>query len=290
MKCFAVSAALFLGCVPSFAAYTVQLTETGGNVVAVGNGTLNTTALAAPTPSGYNAFLISLNAVVIVGPESGTAVENRAGISGPISAGTSAALVIADTGSGDKVGVQGGSGALVTDSGYVSGTPLSSTSTWNGATFASLGLTPGRYVWTWGSGGTADSFTLLIGLVQTITFTSIAPAGAILGDAPYVIAATGGGSGNAVVFTIDAAAAGVCSIVGATVSFTGVGTCVVNANQAGGSGYAPALQAQQSFNVAAAPMAAPTSIPTLSEWALVLTSFIVAMLGIAQVRRATTDE
>ena len=140
MKCFAVSAALFLGCVPSFAAYTVQLTETGGNVVAVGNGTLNTTALAAPTPSGYNAFLISLNAVVIVGPESGTAVENRAGISGPISAGTSAALVIADTGSGDKVGVQGGSGALVTDSGYVSGTPLSSTSTWNGATFASLGF------------------------------------------------------------------------------------------------------------------------------------------------------
>jgi len=47
--------------------------------------------------------------------------------------------------------------------GYVSNAPLSTTSTWNGRTFASMGLVPGAYVWTWGSGGTADSFTLQIG-------------------------------------------------------------------------------------------------------------------------------
>jgi len=47
--------------------------------------------------------------------------------------------------------------------GYVSGNPLSDTSTYNNATFASLGVTPGTYVWTWGTGTHADSFTLQIG-------------------------------------------------------------------------------------------------------------------------------
>jgi hypothetical protein len=45
-------------------------------------------------------------------------------------------------------------------SGYVSGTSLSDTSTYDGATFASLGVTPGVYKWTWGSGTNADSFKL----------------------------------------------------------------------------------------------------------------------------------
>jgi hypothetical protein len=48
-------------------------------------------------------------------------------------------------------------------SGYVSGNLLSSTSTWDNATFTSLGVTPGTVVWTWGSGAHADSFTLQIG-------------------------------------------------------------------------------------------------------------------------------
>jgi hypothetical protein len=44
-------------------------------------------------------------------------------------------------------------------SGYVSGSELSSSATWDNATFASLGVTPGSFVWTWGNG--ADQrFTL----------------------------------------------------------------------------------------------------------------------------------
>jgi hypothetical protein len=46
--------------------------------------------------------------------------------------------------------------------GYVSGARLSDTSTYDGATFASLGVTPGRYEWTWGSGAN-QNFTLVIG-------------------------------------------------------------------------------------------------------------------------------
>jgi hypothetical protein len=84
---------------------------------------------------------------------------------------------------------------------------------------------------------------------QTIAFTSTAPAGAVVGGATYAVTATGGVSGNAVTFTIDAASSGVCTIAGSTVSFTGVGTCTIDANQAGNANYNAATQAQQSFAV-----------------------------------------
>ena len=35
--------------------------------------------------------------------------------------------------------------------------------TFNSATFASLGLTPGTYEWTWGTGLRNQNFTLIIG-------------------------------------------------------------------------------------------------------------------------------
>ena len=41
-----------------------------------------------------------------------------------------------------------------------SGAPLSETSTYLKASLASLGLTPGAYVYNWGSGDHADSFTI----------------------------------------------------------------------------------------------------------------------------------
>src|ERR1700726_3661986 len=84
---------------------------------------------------------------------------------------------------------------------------------------------------------------------QTITFTSTAPAGAKVGGPTYTVTATAS-SGLTVTFTIDASASAVCSISGSTVSFTGAGTCVIDANQAGNANYNAAPQVQQSFAVA----------------------------------------
>ena len=53
-------------------------------------------------------------------------------------------------------------------SGYVSGANLSETAAYNGATFASLHLTPGTYTWSWGTGANADSFTLQIGPLAVV--------------------------------------------------------------------------------------------------------------------------
>ena len=56
-------------------------------------------------------------------------------------------------------------------------------------------------------------------------------------------------------FTLASGSAGVCSLSGATVSLVGVGTCTINANQAGNTSYQPALQVQQSFTVVTPPPA-----------------------------------
>jgi hypothetical protein len=69
-------------------------------------------------------------------------------------------------GSGNRFGLDGFT--LSVPDGYVSGSPLANAiNTYAGATYASLGVTPGTYVWSWGSGAHADSLTLQINPAQT---------------------------------------------------------------------------------------------------------------------------
>ncbi len=82
---------------------------------------------------------------------------------------------------------------------------------------------------------------------QLITFTSGAPGSATVGCPSYEVAAMAS-SGLAVSFSSGTPAA--CSVTGPTVSFVGVGTCTITANQTGGPEYDPSPQAQQSFAVA----------------------------------------
>ena len=86
---------------------------------------------------------------------------------------------------------------------------------------------------------------------QTISFTSTAPAGAVFNGPAYTVAATAS-SGLPVTFAIDASASAVCAIAGSSVTFQGVGTCVITANQPGNASFAAAPQVQQSFAVAQA--------------------------------------
>jgi hypothetical protein len=130
----------------------------------------------------------------------------------------------------------------------------SSTSTVTTCTDSNLSLGVHHYtvtaVWrSWTATSTPTTTVEVTKLSQTITFTSTAPGAASVGGATYVVSATGGGSGKPVAFTIDAASSTVCSIAGKTVSFTAVGTCMIDANQAGNATYAAAPQAQQSFSV-----------------------------------------
>jgi len=81
---------------------------------------------------------------------------------------------------------------------------------------------------------------------QTVMFTSPAPTNATVGGPGYAVSATGGGSGNPVTFQSDTSS--VCTVSGSTVSFVGVGTCTVEADQAGNADYLAGSKTQ-SFSV-----------------------------------------
>jgi hypothetical protein len=82
---------------------------------------------------------------------------------GPTSFG-SGDEILATSNNGLGVGINGGQNLLAVPPGYVSDTFLSASSTFDNQTFSSLGVTPGAYEWTWGTGEN-QNFTVLIGSV-----------------------------------------------------------------------------------------------------------------------------
>ena len=99
--------------------------------------------------------------------------------------------------------------------------------------------------------GVADGFSVNEGS-QTVSFTALA-SGTV--GALASLSATGGASGNPVVFSVDASSgAGVCNLSGpngSTVTYTARGNCVIDANQAGNADYLVAGEVQQTIAVTA---------------------------------------
>ena len=140
-------------------AFTITPEQVGANVVGTGSGAINLTGLTftAQAVGGSASVRANVGNIVI-----GTAVDtNRfTGFTGPTSFG-SGGLFSANTASGDFFTFVG-SGLIFLPRTYVSNTALSDTMTFNNRTFASMGLTPCTYVWTWGAGPN-QNFTLIIG-------------------------------------------------------------------------------------------------------------------------------
>jgi hypothetical protein len=107
---------------------------------------------------------------------------------------------------------------------------------------------------TYAKATTATQHVTVVGAEQSLTFDTTPPAHAVVGG-HYVVRAIGGESGNPVVFSSGSTR--ICSVSGATVTFTAVGTCVVVAQQAGDSMYAPAFATQR------IPVGKRTEHPTL---------------------------
>jgi hypothetical protein len=84
---------------------------------------------------------------------------------------------------------------------------------------------------------------------QSITVTTHAPSSAVVGS-KFTVAASGGGSGNAVTFS----SGGVCSNSGAVFTMTsGTGICTVRYDQAGDSNYDAAPEVTETVNALPAP-------------------------------------
>lgn len=93
---------------------------------------------------------------------SGGSVIEFSGLSGPSNWGSSTNQVFATSTTGDVFGIFGSISRLALPPGYVSGSALSGTVTLANQTMATLGLTPGTYHYTWGSGANADSLDVVI--------------------------------------------------------------------------------------------------------------------------------
>jgi hypothetical protein len=148
--------------------YVLMLQQVGSNVVATGSGAIDLTGLSGPTFGVAIDALIPNPAQIVTGPTGVVFADSYVGsITGPTNFGSGAGGGAPNSGSGNTVGfnsfIMGSTNRSVfVPHGYVSDSPLSSSATWNGRTFGSLGVTPGTYVWTWGT--SADqSFTLEIG-------------------------------------------------------------------------------------------------------------------------------
>jgi len=120
----------------------------------------------------------------------------------------------------------------------------------------------------WSDDGDTGGFSLRRGTIsctepaaQEVVFTSDAPVGAVVGQT-YLPTASGGGSGEPVVITVDGASAGVCTLDGDTVTFDHAGTCSLVAHQAAAQGYLAGSAAQDVVVGKAASSVAVAVTPT----------------------------
>lgn len=141
--------------------YTVTLTQQGSNVVANGSGAIDTTGLGSFTYTSHTSHVDPSASFISMGASPTLwAYTIPSLVSQPFGTG---GFTAAASSSGSDVGINVSNTNyyypdVYVPANYVSDTNLTNSATWNGS-FASLGLMPGTYVWTWGTG--ADrSFTV----------------------------------------------------------------------------------------------------------------------------------
>lgn len=167
MLAFLVGGALLAPRAAQASPIIIHIVEQGGNVVATGSGAVDLTGLTFLTNSPTNNSVINpQSAVFLVNPAGANDDQYTPTFSGPTGFGSGSAFTLATSSSGDVFGFSRSGGSnLAVATGYVTGTNLSFNATWSGATFASLGITPGTYTLTYGSNAD-QSITLDIGTLS----------------------------------------------------------------------------------------------------------------------------
>jgi hypothetical protein len=155
---------------PAQAGYIVTLTQVadpsqplGTDVVATGSGPIDLMGLSFSSTAAGGAEIAPFQGRIFTGPTFVGDFDVYTGVTGPKNFG-SGGFTSANSGSGDPVDIVGLTTALSVPLGYVSGSALSDTSTYDNKTFSNLGATPGTYEWTWGTGPN-QNFTLQVGAV-----------------------------------------------------------------------------------------------------------------------------
>jgi hypothetical protein len=150
--------------------FNVSVSQVGPNVVWSGSGSFNLTSLTLNetipgVTGGYNKsfaqFVVGssspVNATTYSGSSFTTFPANFGSGSGtpPSSSSGSIFGVVQTSGTG-------GPREVLVPQGYTSGTEISGSMTYNSQTIAGMGLTPGTYTWSWGTGGNTSTLVMTI--------------------------------------------------------------------------------------------------------------------------------
>ena len=163
--CCAFALTLFLqfGASRANASVINYIYQSGSNVISSYSGSINTAALTAGGNGNCGPNISPVNAFECFDPSSALSVPLFSGFTGPSSFGPGSGAA-ASSQSGNPFAINGSGHILSVYSGYVSGTAISGSLTWDGTTLSGLGLTPGAYTYNWGSGVTADSIVVNVGV------------------------------------------------------------------------------------------------------------------------------
>ena len=173
------------------AAFQFELTEVGSNVVLTGSGSFNVAGLTPTTGWVSGGGFLGPNSPFLQIGAFGAKLDMYSVAAVPAGASTfgTYGFIPAGVSTGDTTSFASDLNHVFgphdwrfsVPAGYVSGTQLSGSATFTGTSFASLGITPGTYAWTWGSGATADSVTLTAAVPEPSTYAMALAGLGILG-------------------------------------------------------------------------------------------------------------
>jgi hypothetical protein len=154
------------------AAFLITLTQVGNDLSERSSGAFDLTDLErfGSANPGFSSVVIPSEAETFVGAGTSPApLTLYSGLSGPSSFGPGGRTK-ASFGSGDDVFLLSvGSPILGVPAGYSSGDFLEGSATYVDASYASLGLIRGTYVYTWGTGAHADTLTVNVGSISSVS-------------------------------------------------------------------------------------------------------------------------
>lgn len=146
------------------ASLVITFVEMGGGVVAIGSGSIDSSDFSYMDSRMVPPLVHAPTAYATLGPLGEVDVWTTTNFSGPGGFGASTlGQNFADSGSGETFGIDANDQRIILPQGYASGGTLYGSATFVNTSFANLGLDPGTYVWTFGSGEHADRITVQIG-------------------------------------------------------------------------------------------------------------------------------
>lgn len=171
------------------AVYILTVNQTDTGLTFSGSGSINTGSFTLASGNASTAALLDVGpslAFVAITPAGNLDEYNMAdsgpGAFGPgdISTGPTDSVLGTFIFEQDSPGV----GAIDLPAGYISGAPLTVSATWPGVSYASTGITPGDYVWTWGtpSDNSADFIEMnIVPVPEPTSMALVSTAAAIAG-------------------------------------------------------------------------------------------------------------